>query len=313
MTPTPIQTPVTAVPTPSKSAVNMFVMPEKYRGGAQPMQQPTPAVVAPPVVKVIAPPPPPKPTAPTGQPVPKKKSGPSKLLIVVGVLLLIAMGGAAWYFTRPAAVAPTQPTPRPVPTPEPTPEPTPTPTPEPVPEPTPEPVPPVPPGADADADGLTDVEEQLIYGSDPAKPDTDADGYPDGLEVANRYNPAAIAPKTLFDAGVVKAYAFGDNSWLYPASWAVSEGDLTATFTATTGESVRVQFRTGADDGFPTDATPFTTKNGLTAFRSADGRRTFVSVGNADMDEFILDPGIKGVIDYQATFDMMVNSVMATP
>src|SRR3989344_9416266 len=43
-------------------------------------------------------------------------------------------------------------------------------------------------GEDADHDGLLNAEEQL-YGTDPANPDTDGDGYNDGEEVKNGYNP----------------------------------------------------------------------------------------------------------------------------
>lgn len=41
---------------------------------------------------------------------------------------------------------------------------------------------------DTDGDGLTYREEKQ-YGTDPENPDTDADGYPDGEEVKNGYNP----------------------------------------------------------------------------------------------------------------------------
>jgi len=42
---------------------------------------------------------------------------------------------------------------------------------------------------DSDADGLTDEEENNIWGTDPNNPDTDTDGYTDGQEVQNGYNP----------------------------------------------------------------------------------------------------------------------------
>ena len=41
---------------------------------------------------------------------------------------------------------------------------------------------------DADKDGLTAAEE-MHYGTDPEKPDTDADGYQDGEEIKAGYNP----------------------------------------------------------------------------------------------------------------------------
>ncbi|NTW13635.1 MAG: hypothetical protein HGA31_01230 [Candidatus Moranbacteria bacterium] len=46
---------------------------------------------------------------------------------------------------------------------------------------------------DSDQDGLTNAEEQL-YGTDATNPDTDGDGYTDGVEVRSGYNPMKKAP-----------------------------------------------------------------------------------------------------------------------
>lgn len=43
--------------------------------------------------------------------------------------------------------------------------------------------------SDSDVDGLFDFEEYKQYGTDPAKADTDGDGYNDGLEISGGYNP----------------------------------------------------------------------------------------------------------------------------
>lgn len=45
-----------------------------------------------------------------------------------------------------------------------------------------------PPTDDGDLDGLSNEKEQF-YGTDPNNPDTDSDGYTDGSEVTNGYNP----------------------------------------------------------------------------------------------------------------------------
>jgi hypothetical protein len=42
---------------------------------------------------------------------------------------------------------------------------------------------------DSDQDGLSDADEINIYGTNPLKSDTDGDGYLDGDEVKNGYNP----------------------------------------------------------------------------------------------------------------------------
>ena len=41
---------------------------------------------------------------------------------------------------------------------------------------------------DSDKDGLSDLREEAL-GLDPHNPDTDGDGYLDGVEVVNGYNP----------------------------------------------------------------------------------------------------------------------------
>jgi len=42
---------------------------------------------------------------------------------------------------------------------------------------------------DSDFDGLSDYEELRVYNTNPLNPDTDGDGYSDGDEVKNGYNP----------------------------------------------------------------------------------------------------------------------------
>lgn len=42
---------------------------------------------------------------------------------------------------------------------------------------------------DSDGDGLTDYDERVRYGTDPLNPDSDGDGYHDGVEIAHAYSP----------------------------------------------------------------------------------------------------------------------------
>lgn len=53
--------------------------------------------------------------------------------------------------------------------------------------------------ADTDADGLTDRAEIQAYKTDPLNPDTDGDGYPDGEEVINGFDPALPGDARLFN------------------------------------------------------------------------------------------------------------------
>ncbi len=53
--------------------------------------------------------------------------------------------------------------------------------------------------ADTDSDGLSDVDEVRLYGTDDAVADTDGDGYSDGMEIKNGYSPLARGSVRLSD------------------------------------------------------------------------------------------------------------------
>lgn len=55
--------------------------------------------------------------------------------------------------------------------------------------PPPDNTPPPSPQQDSDGDGISDVEEAFMTGTDPNNPDSDGDGLSDGFEVQNRLNP----------------------------------------------------------------------------------------------------------------------------
>ncbi len=99
--------------------------------------------------------------------------------------------------------------------------------------------------ADLDKDNISDVAEEL-FGTDPANPDTDADGYNDGHEVFYLYNPAGKEPIRLVESQFVKEYknpAFG-YSILYPANWASGVVDPEARevlFSTLTGENIELR------------------------------------------------------------------------
>jgi len=95
-------------------------------------------------------------------------------------------------------------------------------------------------GLDSDNDGLTDIEE-ILLSADANLPDTDGDGYPDGSELINLYNPAGQGKLTanpnisLYEN---KTFAY---DLLYPSAWqtTVNGGDDSLMFK--TGDNQFVQ------------------------------------------------------------------------
>lgn len=98
---------------------------------------------------------------------------------------------------------------------------------------------------DTDQDGLTD-EEEKIWGTDEEIADTDGDGYVDGLEITNLYNPLKGDSARLSASSLVNNFVDKENGFsvLYPQelTTAVSEDGSGVTFTATsTGQFFQVQ------------------------------------------------------------------------
>ena len=197
-----------------------------------------------------------------------------KVIIIVVVLFGMAAGAGAWYYLnqvtafgsgiliqlglkeKPKSIAVIPPGPKfSPPTP---PEPTP---PEPIiPAPTPpEPIIPTSTQArpltfprillkdspDLDMDSLTDLEEE-IFNTDSGVWDSDKDGYYDGQEISNLYNPTGFAPVKIIDSGLVREYV--NSTWkyriYYPASWAEASVDSTndhVLFSSISGDFIEVR------------------------------------------------------------------------
>ncbi len=319
-----------------------FVMPEDYRHGATGKKMAEPAAAKAAQSAPVVPPP-----AAIKPPVAAlKKPGKKKpwvLLVVSLVVVLVGAGGAVWWFlaktptvqpqekpTRPAVTTtttkPTTPT-----------EPTKTET-KPETKPT-EPTSPFPtaavPGTDTDSDGLTDIEEKLVYNTNAKLPDSDSDGFLDGNEVFHRYNPAGTAPGTLFESGLVKLYQGSTTAadatvslvyqLYYPSVWVasvVADTPRTTNFVATTGESITVSISTLADtvttlkdwyeDQNKTEAvTAGTTKNGLETLTSEKQLTSYIRLDSDTILTVVYTTGIKPTIDYLQTLQMMINSIQA--
>lgn len=185
-------------------------------------------------------------------------------------------------------------------------------------------------GPDADNDGVSDVEEEAIYGINKNDPDSDHDSFVDLNEIYNLFNPALPAPSMLRDNPGIAAYSNVDQGYevLRPAGWSVREaGENRAEvfFTAPDGEFVEVLAQVNPDN-LPlmdwyleqspgvrsSDVQVFRTKGGyeevlspdrMTAFVAVDGRVYVISYNLANQN-FIL---------YRSTFAMVANSLKALP
>ncbi len=248
-------------PLPVPTDVVFHAMPAQYQGVKHAVTASLPANVAFQKESARAMPSPPlSPSATSGSPqataVPAPR-GKKKLFIVWGSVtgVVLVLGVVVVIFLTPGVQKQALPTPEGVGTPTPA-----TPGVGATPEPpvavtsAPSVAEPVPPASamkeivssiDTDQDGLTDVEEAL-YTTDSKKADTDGDGYLDGQEVQNLYNPSGTAPVRLADSVLARTYAnaaFG-YTLLYPASWTVRALDENnpreVLFTASTGEFIQV-------------------------------------------------------------------------
>lgn len=98
---------------------------------------------------------------------------------------------------------------------------------------------------DTDADGISDVAEEL-FTTDINKSDTDGDGHPDGTEIFHLYNPIGKEPERLVDSLLAKEFSnatFGYSVY-YPPSWAVgnvNENFKDVLFSTITGENIEVE------------------------------------------------------------------------
>jgi hypothetical protein len=181
---------------------------------------------------------------------------------------------------------------------------------------------------DTDADELTD-DEEVLFGTNQDVWDTDKDGYYDGQEVANLYNPNGLAPVKLIDSGLVTEYL--NPIWkyrtYYPASWQVGQVDpegrqiLLSTlsgdfieirvFSRVPGMSFQDWFATSVEGETFQDILPITNrfleqgwkrKDGLVAYFLSD---TFVTV-------LIYHPGVTGAVAYRHVMNVAVQSFRPT-
>ncbi len=250
-------------------------------------------------------------------------------LAIGGVLVLIILGIVAWAVI--GSVEPETPPDRVAPPPVVIPEPAPTPTPVPKPEPEPEPESEDPlsslplPGQDSDSDGLTDIEE-VLYGTDPNRPDTDLDTYLDGNEVNHLYHPNALAPQTLLDTGAVVVVQ-PDGYQLYGLTrWqrSVNTSTKVVLMTAPTLESFQVVpsligptetlnqwYARQVPAAVPEPLTAFRTKQGFVGAWTPDRLTAYVRFNDETVLIFTYNLGSATRIQYRQSFEMLINSLRA--
>lgn len=317
--------------TASSVDAKIFVMPEPYRHGASGVLH------QPPSTKTQKNKPPVQIQKPTPLPpkqlnaVPQKQSSSRKKLVVIGgiVLLVLLISGflAIRYVQQNTEVRVVTPEPPPVVVP-------------PIPEPEEEVTPEEPedleeepiedafptdilPGVDSDSDGLTDVEEESIYLTDPKLPDTDADGFLDGNEVFHGYNPGGTAPGTLFESDLVAPLAGDINGdfyeLYYPTVWTLQRVEETLVLDTQTGEGFTISFEEKGvnqtlDDWYSqrssSDETLLagTTKNGFSMIQTQNQLQALVDIGTSVLI-IEYETGIKARVDYLQTLQMMLNSL----
>jgi len=181
---------------------------------------------------------------------------------------------------------------------------------------------------DSDKDGLTDNEEEL-YTTELKMPDTDGDGYLDGQEVKDGYNPKVAGNSKLADSGLVNTYPNDVFKYkiLYPASWLAKPTDASlrsVVFQSATGEYIQVMVEDNQGSGSvmewflkqsptsdPNRLKSFTSRSGLSGVISEDGLTYYLADPNDLSKIYILtyNIGTKTELSYLTTFEMMIGSL----
>lgn len=299
----------------------IFVMPEQYRHGKE-AKVVVPEKPVAPVVKVVAPYPPPTPPAKPDQAPPGKTqphlSSTMKALIIAGVIIILALIVVGYILIRSS-----QPKEATTPQPQVTQQ---------APKPEAEEVV-IPsegdgsveiiPGKDTDSDGLTDVEENIIYKSNVNLPDTDADGFLDGNEVFHLYNPSGTAPGTLLEAKLISSIKLPiEIEFVYPSIWQTqTKEDGSVSVLTTTGESFVMTVRSQTQEAVSQTISDWiseqsgqekviksTTKTGYEFYITQNKRFAVVIVGSTVLS-FTYEISAKTTADFVQTFQMMLNSI----
>jgi len=181
--------------------------------------------------------------------------------------------------------------------------------------------------SDNDSDGLTDVEETDIFGSDPNSVNTDGDSFVDLNEVLNLFDPAKPDPARLIDNPGITVYRNEDLGiqLLRPVSWGVRDVPVerTVRFTSPTGESAEVTLYMKDENESLTDwlsNAPIEGVADISSFESLVNRRGYEQIITSDRRTIFMSDGAVAVklnydladeleIRYRVTLSMIANSL----
>ena len=178
---------------------------------------------------------------------------------------------------------------------------------------------------DADNDGLS-YEEELVFSTNPNLEDTDKDGYKDGQEIINLFNPL-LPSKDLLTSGLVIRFNNSIYNYLLlrPKVWlAKAEGGNLAEIlilpNTETGESFSISSISNTSGLSLTEALVQNedilgsaanfenySLDGKEALRSKDGRKV-ISLNGEYIVVIAYDTGSLGSANFDSTFAMMLNS-----
>jgi hypothetical protein len=186
---------------------------------------------------------------------------------------------------------------------------------------------------DSDNDALTDVEE-TVFGTLPTNPDTDGDGYKDGIEVNNGYNPTKPGDSKLnespFVISLTTDYGVDDFQVMYPKEWqsSVIKSGKQLLMTVTSGEVIKISVRDNQQgmsalawylqdhpDVMVSQLRLIETQDGqLSGFYTVDGLAAYLTDGSKTkfyVFEYLISRQTE--IRYPNIFSMIIKSVKVLP
>lgn len=179
--------------------------------------------------------------------------------------------------------------------------------------------------SDIDLDQLTDIEEAL-YSIDSGTWDTDGDGYYDGQEIVNLYNPKGFAPVKLIDSGLLREYVnpFSDYRIYYPIVWqrgGVDPEEKQVLFSSISGEYVEFRvfekspgttfadwFKINAPQEQFSSLLQFTNRFLVLGWRRSDNLVVYFDTSTYVYVGIYHQPDSRAPIPYRSTFEMMYQS-----